>query len=89
MKPSIDLRDLLGWIALVAMLIQTERFGTSLASTLRVHAAALRTKRLQRAEESAQAAAVKMLLPAVLFIFPAVLLVMVGPGLLRMIRTLG
>jgi tight adherence protein C len=75
--------------SLVSMLIQTERFGTSLASTLRVHAAALRTKRLQRAEEAAQAAAVKMLLPAVLLIFPAVLLVMIGPGLLRMIRTLG
>ena len=75
--------------SLVSMLIQTERFGTSLASTLRVHAAALRTRRLQRAEERAQAAAVKMLLPAVLFIFPAVLLVMMGPGLLRMIRTLG
>jgi len=75
--------------SLVSMLIQTERFGTSLARTLRVHAAALRTKRLQRAEESAQAAAVKMLLPAVLFIFPAVLLVMIGPGLLRMMRTLG
>ncbi len=75
--------------ALVAMLIQTERFGTSVADALRVHADAMRTRRIQRAEEAAAKAPVKMLFPAGVFIFPATLIFIVGPGLLQLIRTLG
>jgi len=70
--------------SLVAMLIQTERFGTSLADSLRIHADGMRVKRLQRAEEAAQKAPVKMLFPAALFIFPATLLVTIGPGLITL-----
>jgi tight adherence protein C len=70
--------------SLVAMLIQTERFGTSLADSLRIHADSMRVKRLQRAEEAAQKAPVKMLFPAALFIFPATLMVTVGPGLMAL-----
>jgi len=71
---------------LVAMLVQTERFGTSLAGALRVHAESMRHKRLQRAEEAAQRAPVKMLFPAALFIFPATLMVTVGPGMIRLLE---
>jgi len=70
--------------SLVAMLIQTERFGTSLADSLRIHADSMRSKRMQRAEEAAQRAPVKMLFPAALFIFPATLMVTLGPGLLSL-----
>jgi tight adherence protein C len=70
--------------SLVAMLIQTERFGTSLADSLRIHADGMRVKRLQRAEEAAQKAPVKMLFPAALFIFPATLIVTIGPGLITL-----
>lgn len=68
---------------LVAMLIQTERFGTNLADTLRVHADAMRVQRLQRAEEMAAKAPLKMLFPTVL-IFVATLLVTIGPGMLQL-----
>jgi tight adherence protein C len=73
---------------LVATLIQTERFGTSLAETLRVHADALRVQRLQRAEELASKAPVKMLFPTLL-IFVATLLIMVGPGIIQMFGFFG
>lgn len=66
--------------SLVSMLIQTERFGTSLADTLRVHADAMRTERLQRAEELAGKAPLKMMFPMVL-IFVATMIVSIGPGL--------
>ena len=69
--------------SLVAMLIQTERFGTGLADTLRVHADAMRLRRLQRAEEQANKAPLKMLFPTV-FIFIAMLIIVVGPGFLQM-----
>ena len=68
--------------SLVAMLVQTERFGTSLTETLRVHAEALRVQRFQRAEEVAGKAPLKMLFPTVL-IFLATLIVTVGPGVLQ------
>ena len=74
--------------ALAAMLIQTERFGTSVSEALRVHCQGMRQDRLQRAEESAQKAAVKMILPASVFIFPATMLVLVGPAGLRLIQAL-
>jgi tight adherence protein C len=70
--------------SLVAMLVQTERFGTSLAGSLRVHADSMRIKRMQRAEEAAQRAPLKMLFPAALLIFPATLMVTIGPGLLTL-----
>jgi len=69
--------------SLVAMLIQTERFGTGLADTLRVHADSMRLRRLQRAEEQANKAPLKMLFPTV-FIFVAMLIVVVGPGFLKL-----
>lgn len=72
--------------ALVAMLIQTDRFGTSLAQSLRVHSDTLRTKRRQRAEEKAAKAPVKMVPPLVFFIFPALFVVILGPAVISMAR---
>lgn len=69
--------------SLVAMLVQTERFGTSLADTLRIHADAMRTQRLQRAEEDAAKAPLRMMFPMV-FIFVATLIVTIGPGLITL-----
>ena len=74
--------------SLVAMLVQTERFGTSLADTLRVQADALRVQRLQRAEELAAIAPLKMLVPTVI-IFVATLLVTIGPGMLQLFEFFG
>ncbi len=68
--------------ALVAMLLQTERFGTSLAETLRVHAQGMRVRRMQRAEEIAGKAPLKMMFPTVL-IFVATLIVTIGPGFMQ------
>jgi tight adherence protein C len=69
--------------SLVAMLVQTERFGTSVADTLRVHADSLRVQRLLRAEEQAGKAPLKMMFPT-LIIFIATLIVTIGPGLIKM-----
>ena len=69
--------------SLVAMLVQTERFGTSLADALRVHAEGMRVQRMQRAEEQAAKAPLKMLFPT-LIIFIATLVVTLGPGLLQL-----
>jgi len=69
--------------SLVAMLVQTERFGTSVADTLRVHADGLRVQRLLRAEEQAGKAPLKMMFPT-LIIFIATLIVTIGPGLMQM-----
>lgn len=66
----------------VTMLIQTERFGTSLSLALRVHSDSLRTKRRQIAEECAAKTSVKMLFPLVLFVFPAILIVILGPAII-------
>ena len=74
--------------SLVAMLIQTERFGTGLADTLRVHADGMRLRRLQYAEEQANKAPLKMLLPTV-FIFIAMIIIVVGPGFLQMSQYFG
>lgn len=65
---------------LVAMLVQSDRFGTSVADALRVHADGLRTKRRLRAEEAAAKIAVKLLFPLIFFIFPSMLLVLLGPA---------
>jgi tight adherence protein C len=75
--------------ALVAMLVQTDKFGTSVATSLRVFSDTLRTKRRQRAEEAAAKTGVKMVFPLVLCIFPAVWIVTIGPAAIKFIRVLG
>jgi tight adherence protein C len=74
--------------ALVAMLIQSERFGTSIAASLRVQSDQLRTKRRQRAEEQAAKIALKLLFPLIFFIFPALLVVLMGPAFIQIYRVL-
>lgn len=73
--------------ALVAMLIQTDRFGTSVAQSLRVHSDDLRMKRRQRAEEAAAKTTIKMVPPLVFFIFPALYVVLLGPAVITIVRT--
>jgi tight adherence protein C len=73
---------------LVAMLIQTDRFGTNVGDALRVHSDNLRTQRRQRAEESAAKIAVKLLMPLIFFIFPALMLVLLGPAMIQIQRVL-
>jgi tight adherence protein C len=72
--------------SLVAMLVQTDRFGTSLGQALRTHAETSRTKRRQRAEEKAAKLGVKLLFPLVFCLFPAFYLVVLGPSVLRIFR---
>ncbi len=74
--------------ALVAMLIQADRFGTSVADSLRVQSEMLRTKRRQRAEEQAAKIALKLLFPLIFFIFPSLLVVLMGPAFLQIYRVL-
>ena len=73
---------------LTTVLIQTNRFGTSVAKALRVHADAMRKKRRQVAEEIAAKAAVKLVFPLIVFIFPALMIVLAGPAALRIIKNL-
>lgn len=73
---------------LMTVLTQTSRFGTSLATALRVHADAMRVKRRQIAEETAAKSTVKLVFPLVLFIFPAIFVVLIGPGAIRIIKTM-
>ena len=77
--------DILG---LVSMLIQTDRFGTSIAQSLRVHSDSLRTKRRQRAEERAHKVSVKLVFPLVFLIFPAMFVIILGPGIIKIIQQL-
>jgi len=65
--------------AFVTMLVQTERFGTSLSLALRVHSDTLRTKRRQLAEEQAAKTSIKIIFPLAFFIFPALMVVLIGP----------
>ena len=74
--------------SLVAMLIQSDRFGTSIASSLRVFADSMRTKRRQRAEEMVSKASIKLIFPLLLFIFPALLIVLLGPAIITLYRAL-
>lgn len=73
---------------LVAMLVQSDRFGTNVADALRVHADSLRTKRRLRAEEAAAKIALKLLFPLIFFIFPSMLLVLLGPAFISINRIL-
>jgi len=74
--------------SLVAMLVQTERFGTSIAQSLRVYSDDMRIKRRQRAEEMSAKTTVKMVPPLVFFIFPALMVVILGPAVLTLMRQL-
>ena len=74
--------------SLVAMLIQTDRFGTSVANALRVQATSLRTKRRQRAEEAAAKTAIKLVFPLVLCVFPALFVVILGPAMIQVMQTM-
>jgi len=71
---------------LVSMLVQSEQFGTSIAKTLRVHSDTLRTQRVQQVEEMAAKTSVKLVFPLVLFIFPALFLVTLGPAVILMMK---
>ncbi len=73
--------------ALVAIISQAEKLGTSVAKALRNQAESLRTKRRQKAEERAQKTAVKLLIPLILFIFPAIFVVLAGPAALHLMHT--
>ncbi len=75
--------------SLVTVLIQTDRFGTSVAQALRIHADTLRTKRRQRVEEASAKTAIKMLFPLVFCVFPALFIVILGSGILQAIKVLG
>ncbi len=74
--------------SLVAMLVQTDKFGTSIAQSLRVHSETLRTKRRQRAEEAAAKTGVKMVFPLVFCIFPAIWVVTIGPAAIKFVQVL-
>ncbi len=75
--------------SMASVITQAERFGASLVKSLRVHAEALRTKRQQYAEEMAGKAAVKVLFPTLLFIFPAIFVVILGPAVFQIVEQLG
>ena len=74
--------------ALVTMLVQTDKFGTSVAQSLRVHSETLRTKRRQRAEEAAAKTGVKMVFPLVFCIFPAIWVVTIGPAAIKFVQVI-
>ena len=73
---------------LVAMLVQTDRFGTSIGQALRVHADAMRTTRRLKAEELAAKLPVKLLFPLIFFIFPSMFIVLIGPACIKIVRVL-
>jgi tight adherence protein C len=78
----VDLEELR---SLASVVTQSERFGASLVKSLRVHAEALRQKRLQYAEEMAQKAATKVLFPTILFILPAVFVIILAPAIIQIV----
>jgi tight adherence protein C len=85
LKERVGLAEL---SALVVVLVQADRMGTGIARSLRVHADSLRTKRRQRAEERAAKIPVKMIFPLVLLIFPATLLVLLGPSYIILFKAM-
>ena len=80
-----DLEDVRG---LVALLVQTDRFGTSIGQALRVHADSMRTTRRLKAEEQAAKLPVKLLIPLIFFIFPSIFIVVIGPAAIKAVRLL-
>jgi tight adherence protein C len=86
LKNLADRTGLLDMKSLVSMLIQTDRFGTSVADALRVHSDTMRTKRRQRAEEAAAKTTIKLIFPLVLFVFPAMFVVVLGPSVIAIYR---
>jgi tight adherence protein C len=72
---------------LVSMLVQADKFGTSLGASLRIQSEVMRVKRMQRAEEIAAKIPVKMLFPLIFFIFPSLMFVILGPAFIQMART--
>ena len=74
--------------SLVAILIHTDRLGTSIAASLRAHAESMRTRRRQRAEQLARKASVKMAFPLVFLILPALLVVLLGPAGIQLLKAL-
>ena len=72
--------------SLVSVLVQSEAFGTSVAKTLRTHADTLRSQRVQKIEEQAAKTTVKLIFPLVLFIFPALFVVVLGPAVITMME---
>lgn len=72
--------------ALAAVLIQADKFGSSIAQALRVQSESMRTRRRQLAEEKAAKTAVKLIFPLILFIFPGIFVILVGPAAITMIR---
>jgi tight adherence protein C len=74
--------------SLTGMLIQTDRFGTSVAQALRIHADTMRTKRRQRAEEAAAKTTIKLIFPLVFCIFPALFVVILGPAMIQIMQAL-
>jgi tight adherence protein C len=85
MGERTDLEEVRG---LASVIVQAERLGAGLAKSLRVHAETLRLRRQQRAEERAQKAATKVLIPTLFFIFPAIFVVVLGPAMIQLSRTL-
>ena len=81
-----NLEDLNGF---VSMLVQADKFGTSLAESLRIQSDVMRVKRMQRAEEIAAKVPVKMLMPLIFFIFPALMIVLIGPAFLQIGQVFG
>lgn len=73
---------------LTAMLIQADKLGTSIAQSLRAHAESMRTKRRQRAEQSARKAGIKLAFPLVFMIFPALLIVILGPAVIQLAQAI-
>ncbi len=81
----IDLEDVKN---LVSLLIQTDRFGTSIAKALRVYSDSMRSKRFQRADELANKLPVKLVFPLILFIFPSLFVTLLGPAMIKIYRSL-
>jgi tight adherence protein C len=74
--------------SLMTLLVQTDKFGTSVAQALRVHSDSMRTRRYQKAEEMAAKLPVKLIFPLILFILPSLFVVVVGPAVIRLFRIL-
>jgi tight adherence protein C len=82
----VDLEDM---NSLVTLLVQTDKFGTSVAQALRVYSDTFRTKRFQAAEELAAKLPVRLLFPLIFLIFPALFVAILGPAAIRVIQALG